>query len=126
MALDLSGAIAAVEALLEDACSVFHDPEGTSDDVFDRTTGKWIKPPNDDTLVWSGPCKIGATEEGKSHDKLTVPLSAPAFPKGAYAVLTASQRLPALVGMKLTIVDHRVSTFSVANNYEVEPHRKAP
>lgn len=75
---------AKIRQLAVDECRVGQDPEGWSDDTFDRGTGTWSRPGGDDTQQYQGPVllqigsggQVGRHESGSSGPEAIGPARA--------------------------------------------------
>lgn len=129
---DLSTARLAVEALMDDTCTITRDAEGFSDDVLDPVTGRLAPPNPDTTSVYTGRCKVspGGTqpserEEGGSdvHARTyngSVPWDAPMPAVGDLLTVASSHRDPQLVGKSFRVQSVAVSTFLVSRRMQLE------
>jgi hypothetical protein len=127
---DLTEATATVEAIMDDACTIVHDPTGFADDTFDRVTGTWLRPVPDGSTVYSGKCF--ASRGGGGHDQLDaerpksitrlvlkLPVGSSA-PPGSVCTFTASLRNPFLIDTTWRVVSEESSTFSVTHRVRLE------
>lgn len=93
MRLNLAPIRRIVEGItMNDACRIYHDAEGTGDDMWDEDTGTYIKPPADEVDVYEGQCAIypfsGVIQEGERGEEeimetrywLGIPMEAVVFP----------------------------------------------
>jgi len=120
---DLSDGREAVEELMTDACRIWHDAGGTLDEALDPVTGRLVRPPGNDVVVYDassqgsesrpleGRCRmkmrseadptahpLGERQIGQRLYELNIPWDAPVPARGDYAEITFSLRDPALVG----------------------------
>jgi hypothetical protein len=107
---DLSGAVAAFRALMDDTCTITRNLNGLGGDVLDEETGQ-VVPRGVPVEVYSGACLIGgpdatlpnANTEGRvqvdpHYSSINLPVDAPVILKGDILVCTGSRRDPQLVG----------------------------
>lgn len=103
----------AIEALMNDDCTITFDPQATRDDIIDPTTLTATRPPGDTTIIYEGPCSIvpesaaNQAVEGGDHRALlryliAIPWDAPAPPVGALVHVDASVD-PAMTGTLLRV-----------------------
>lgn len=129
---DLTSATAIVESLMEDACTIDHDPQGFADDLFDRATGAWTRPAADATQVYSGKCYLSRSSSGIGSDRddasrpksqnrlvLKVPVGT-SCPAGAVVTVTASKRNSMLVGTTWRVIAENSSSLAVTQRALIE------
>lgn len=127
---DLSGATAAVEALMDDTVLVSSNTDPSSW-VLNPTTLR-LEPPAD-TVIYSGPCKVKplstvrppvSSEGGVSlvveAYKLDIPIDSPLLPQGSTGALTSSRRFSVAVGQVFEIKSVITKTMAVQASYATE------
>lgn len=114
--------------LLADTCTVI--VPGSGQGPLDPDTG--VETGDSDTVLWSGPCwlkvppgssqvTVGGDVVAVQRPSLAVPLSAPRFPVGAVATITASL-VPLNVGRRCAIRSVQGGTYATLARYEVDLH----
>ncbi len=130
---DLSSAVEAIEALMDDTCIIVRDPEGTLDSVLDEETGDLEEPDGQPVLVYEGKCKVSksgnqmqySAEAGRAVPVKaysgSIPISAPFLPaEGDTLTVTSSRRDPELVDKRFRVSEVVVSTFAVQRRFDLE------
>lgn len=134
---DLSPAEAALNALMDDTCSITRDVGDVDDAVLDQATGELIdSSPN---VVYSGACLVSApeglvdrptTEGGRYYAKSNYMLSLPlktlrAAPSsepqiGDIVTITSSRRDQSVVGQEFRIIDIVRKTMAASRKCALE------
>lgn len=118
LAESLARAQPRVEATLLDECVIVSDPEAITDDTFDRDTGEWTRPDDDEVQVYSGACSCRpmsadeasrySTDDGREQIevpwRVTVMLDdSTGVTEGCVVRITASTRDETLVGRSFAV-----------------------
>lgn len=114
---DLSPAVAAVERLMDDTCTITRDPAGTDDAVLNQVTG--LLEDNPESLIYSGKCSIRMSAAGVAS-YITIPLSAPELLAGDVVLVTSTRRDPSLVNQSFTLKKPLYGTMSVSRKATLE------
>lgn len=117
-----------------DTAEITHNPNpGTR--VLDPVTLAPTEPAA--TVVWSGPCLVGAARPAQAdHDatattnaqtthRIRIPHDAPPIPTGATLTVTGSLRSPTLIGSEYSIVNDETSTVAVSRFLYAERTERA-
>lgn len=128
---DLTVAVDAIEALMDDTCTITLT-SGVGDDTLDIATGELV-PVGTPTLIYDGRCKVapagqdrdravneGGRDVGVREYKGSIPLTAPTPPRGSVLTITSSRRDPELVGKSFEVKDLLMSTFAVQRRMSLE------
>lgn len=125
---DVSAGEEALEAIMDDGCSISRDLNGTADAILNQANGQLVQPAP--TIIYAGRCLIrgseGSTVERggaypvQSNPTLYLPLSylrlnplaEPA--RGDLVTVTTSRRDPAMAGRVYQVDDIAGSTITVA------------
>lgn len=109
--------------VLLDHCVITLDPDGFSDDSFDRATLTWTRPPDDDALIYSGPCSIRSEaahltdEDGNDVVSSTwigkLPLLDSAAVRNGAILLVDDSRDPEMIGRTFKVDQVYGGTFKV-------------
>lgn len=130
-AINLSPIQRFVEDQMTDACLIVVDPEGTTDDVFDESTGVYTPVNPDTVMIYSGKCFLAplnvfpsqSTEGGattiSTDFELHVPKDSPQIPVDAAVVITASMRDANLVGNEFVVRSKQNNSFAVDQTVRV-------
>lgn len=133
---DLSAGQQAVEALMDDTCTVrdFVDPSLW---VTDPETLRLTVPPGTPVVYDGGKCKFKplgvslggrATEGGQQlavdQFKLDVPLGSPVFVEGQAVTVDSSRRMPAAVGETFVVKGPLPRTMAVQQSFVVERRKR--
>jgi hypothetical protein len=128
--LELGGVKDFVETLMDDTVSITRDAAGTSDDIFDETTGSYFQ--RDAKVIYDGKAWISyqsgqsasPTEGGIEVDvevyTVNVPVDAPEIKELDCITVTASLRNPNLVGKKFYAKASTFGTFKVRQKVRME------
>lgn len=127
---DLSTAVAKMESLMDDVCTITVDSDQAEDLVLDEATGGYVDSGHG-AYLYQGPCMLRAekaydiAEHGgrtvAAHDfKLSLPNHAPEIPRGAIVKMTASRRDPRMVNQRFAVTDTTTSTFTIAQRLFLE------
>lgn len=129
---DLSSAVEAVEALMDDTCTISHDPEGELDDMLDVDSGLLVQPFGTPGLVYSGRCKVSASHTQMKYSEEagravriqaysgSIPVGSPMPAEGDILKVTSSRRDPELVDQDFRVVDVIASSWAVQRKFGLE------
>lgn len=131
--IDISGAVSFMEAQMTDTVTVTRDENRTADDVFDETSGQYVRQvPNTEEIVTDQVCmvlKVGSEESTEHHAGQTVmvgqytlwtPLDAPDLKKFDVVVVTDSLRNADMIGNEFEISQSWDRTsFPVGKKYRM-------
>lgn len=128
---DLSVAVSAIEALMDDTCVITVD-SGVDDDVLNEASGELVEVGAPEPL-YSGRCKVAPAGQDRDRQVIeggrkiavreyrgSIPLDAPVPPRGAILVITSSRRDPELVAKEFEVKDVIMSTFAVQRKLSLE------
>lgn len=128
---DLSVAVGAIEALMDDTCTITTDT-GVDDDVLNPATGV-LAPVGAPAVIYDGKCKVapagqdrdraimeGGRSIGVREYRGSLPLDAITPPRGAVLKITSSRRDPELVDKEFEIKDVIMSSFAVQRKLALE------
>lgn len=126
MPLDLDPIRKLVQDLtFDDACRIFSDEEGETDDTWDRETGRYTSPDPDHSTHYEGICNISANrqvpievvEAGEetviTNYWVAVPDLETQFKKDMQILIISSLRDPRLVGKVLVVDEVIYGTFTL-------------
>jgi len=128
---DLSGAVTAVEELMDDTCTITRDAFGSDGEELDEDTLE-LATPDTPTLIYSGPCFVTASNIGSTpvdrvglHHTLTrfagnIPIASPEIEVGDVFTVTGSRRDAELVGRVFRVTEVVASTFAVMRKVRLE------
>ncbi len=141
---DLSTAVEAIEALMDDTCVIDRDPDAELDNVLDTVTGALTRPEGhpfrvyDETTTGEGGRPLGAKcKVTKSNTQMkysqeagravrtaafmgAIPVDSPMPWEGDILTVTSSRRDSELVGLTFRVGEVVVSTFAVQRKFELE------
>lgn len=120
-----------VEAQMTDTVTIFLDPEGTTDDVFDPDTGQYTPSNPDATTLYQGMAFVVPLNVFPSQDveggattlstdfEVHIPEDSVEIPTDATVLVTASLRNARLVGDVFTVRSRQDNSFSIDQTLRV-------
>lgn len=135
---DLESAREAIEALMDDTCTIHRDSEGELDDDLDLITGVLARPVGQPVLVYDGRCKVSKSavqmkyseEAGRAVPVRAytggIPVDSPLPAEGDILTVTSSRRDPYLVDQGFRVTEVVTSTWAVQRKFGLELRAPLP